>query len=524
MQRVLSARCRVLAKDIQKARRLSAANEMSKPLKSSASTASFGNNTGAPSSSNSPKKIKEEGSSSGSGDAAAMADAIAVEDAVGMEVETAAEVGVGVEELVEVKEEVGVEVGVGVKEEMGVEVGVGVGVELGVGVEELVEVKEEVGVEVGVGVGVEVGVGVKEEMGMKVGVGVGMEEVMDVKEEMGVEVGVGVGVKEEVGVEEVVGVKEEMGMEVGGGVEEVVGVKEETGVMEEMGVEMGVEMVDAKVESESKILSADDPSVGIPDTGTVGGILEEAETKVVGGGDRQFTSTQPNSPDYDELASMLNAHSPVPVSSLLDSSSNRIKIESMGIKSILEEISASNAEDEKELAGSLLSPALSSPLPPPSLEEMPPIIMSGEDLTEDLKRRDREAHTVQDRHSHSTPAPIIASSAVHGGSGLGGAAYMPAARCTDFTYAQTWMDIATQTLLIPDAHLQRDVLDALETLLRDAGRFFLCSLGEDDQQWDDFMKLQNVIQLNSSSHIQPLLFLCLFLLHLSPSKPRVWVL
>ena len=322
------------------------------------------------------------------------------------------------------------------------------------------------------------------------------------------------------------GVKEEMGVEVGVGVEEVAGV----GVTEEMGMEVGggvevaVALVDAKVESESKILSADDPSVGIPHTGAGGGIIEEAERKAVGGGDRQFASTQPNSPDYDELASMLNAHSPVPVSSLLDSSSNRIKIESMGIKSILEEISASNAEDEKELAGSLLSPALSSPLPPPPLEEVPPIIMTGEDLTEDLKRRDREAHTVQDRHSHSTPAPIVASLAVHGGSGMGSAAYMPAARCTDFTYAQTWMDIATHTLLIPDAHLQRDVLDALETLLRDAGRFFLCSLGEDDQQWDDFMKLQNVIQRNSSSHIQPLLFLCLFLLHLSTSKSRVWVI
>jgi hypothetical protein len=347
LQKVLCARCRVLGKDIQKARRLSAAHDMVRPMRASASSASFGNNTSAPSSSNSPKKVKEEGS--GSGDSKAAAD------------------------------------------------------------------------------------------------------------------------------------------------------------LEELAV------VDVKVESESKIHSADSASDSAPDLIKGEGTQEETEIKEEDDGNKQ--RTEPLSPDYDALASLMNAHSPVPVpapvSSLLDMSSSRIKLESMGIEDIFEEISASNVDEERKEEGEPASTPL-LPVPsgsPPTQEEVPPIIMSGEDLTEDLKRRDRESHTAQERHSHSTPAPLVASVAVNGGSGMGSVAYMPAARCTDLAYGQIWMDIASQALLIPDALLQRDVLDALETLLRDAGRFFLCGLGEDDQHWDDFIKLQNVISfLVYSSHIIPFLF------------------
>jgi hypothetical protein len=344
LQKVLCARCRVLGKDIQKARRLSAAHDMVRPMRASASSASFGNNASAPSSSNSPKKVKEEGSGSGDSKPA------------------------DVEELA---------------------------------------------------------------------------------------------------------------------------------------------VVDVILKSESKIHSADSASDSVPDLIKSEGTQEETEIKEDDDGNKQ--GIEPLSPDYDALASLMNAHSPVPVpappSSLLDMSSSRIKLESMGIEGILEEISASNIDEERkgesEPASTLLLPALS---PPPTQEEVPPIIMTGEDLTEDRKRRDRESHTAQERHSHSTPAPVIASVAVNGGSGMGSVAYMPAARCTDLAYGQIWMDIASQALLIPDALLQRDVLDALETLLRDAGRFFLCGLGEDDQHWDDFIKLQNVMSFLVYSSNMPFLF------------------
>jgi hypothetical protein len=330
LQKVLCARCRVLGKDIQKARRLSAANDMVRPVRASASSALLASNTAAPSSSYSPKKFKEEGSGSGNSTAA------------------------------------------------------------------------------------------------------------NAKE---------------------------------------------------------LAVVDVIVEPESKI-HIDSASDSVPDPSRIECTLDETEIKVEDDGDKQRTA--PLSPDYDALASMMNAHSPVPVpapvSSVLEMSSGRIRIESMGIKGILEEITASNGEEERkgesEPASTELLPVL--PSPPPQ-EEVPPIIMTGEDLTEDLKRRDRESHAAQEKISHSTPTPLIASVAVHGGSGMGSVAYMPAARCTDLAYGQTWMDIASQALLIPDAQLQRDVLDALETLLRDAGRFFLCGLGEDDENWDDFVQLQNVI-------------------------------
>ena len=69
---------------------------------------------------------------------------------------------------------------------------------------------------------------------------------------------------------------------------------------------------------------------------------------------------------------------------------------------------------------------------------------------------------------------------------------MPAPRCTSLALGLIWQDIASQTLTIPDTLLNREILDLLDSLLRDAGRFFLLDLGEDDCQWVEFMELQKV--------------------------------
>ena len=67
----------MLGKDIQKARRLSAAQELVKPMRASLSTASLKNETADAPSSNSPKKITDESSGSSSDAADADADAVA---------------------------------------------------------------------------------------------------------------------------------------------------------------------------------------------------------------------------------------------------------------------------------------------------------------------------------------------------------------------------------------------------------------------------------------------------------------
>lgn len=71
---------------------------------------------------------------------------------------------------------------------------------------------------------------------------------------------------------------------------------------------------------------------------------------------------------------------------------------------------------------------------------------------------------------------------------------MPAARCTDLNLGLLWRDIASQALTIPEPLIQREILDSLDSLLKDAGRFFLCDLGDEGQHWDEFMLLQKVIK------------------------------
>ena len=72
---------------------------------------------------------------------------------------------------------------------------------------------------------------------------------------------------------------------------------------------------------------------------------------------------------------------------------------------------------------------------------------------------------------------------------------MPAARCTDLNLGLLWRDIASQALTIPEPLIQREILDSLDSLLKDAGRFFLCNLGDEGQHWDEFMLLQKVIKI-----------------------------
>ena len=69
---------------------------------------------------------------------------------------------------------------------------------------------------------------------------------------------------------------------------------------------------------------------------------------------------------------------------------------------------------------------------------------------------------------------------------------MPAPRCVDFSLALIWQDIATQALTVPDNYQQKEIFDLLDLLLRDAGRFFSCTLGESDSKWIQFLELQKV--------------------------------
>ena len=98
------------------------------------------------------------------------------------------------------------------------------------------------------------------------------------------------------------------------------------------------------------------------------------------------------------------------------------------------------------------------------------------------------------------------------GSRSGSVTNMPIARCTDFALALLWSDIATQALSIPESLILRDTIEALDALLRDAGRFFSCHIGSVDEDkvgdkdkeresegfdvaednWDAFLQIQNV--------------------------------
>ena len=69
---------------------------------------------------------------------------------------------------------------------------------------------------------------------------------------------------------------------------------------------------------------------------------------------------------------------------------------------------------------------------------------------------------------------------------------VPVARCTDLALAQTWQEIATELLQVPESLLNQDTLTVIENNLRDAGRFFELDLGPDDQRWAEFMQLQQV--------------------------------
>ena len=69
---------------------------------------------------------------------------------------------------------------------------------------------------------------------------------------------------------------------------------------------------------------------------------------------------------------------------------------------------------------------------------------------------------------------------------------VPIPRCVDLSLALLWQDIASQALLIPDNYQQKETFDSLDQLLRDAGRFFSCDLGESDSRWQEFLNLQKV--------------------------------
>ena len=73
---------------------------------------------------------------------------------------------------------------------------------------------------------------------------------------------------------------------------------------------------------------------------------------------------------------------------------------------------------------------------------------------------------------------------------------VPIPRCVDLSLALLWQDIASQALLIPDNYQQKETFDSLDSLLRDAGRFFSCNLGESDSRWPEFLNLQKVHNRN----------------------------
>ena len=99
-------------------------------------------------------------------------------------------------------------------------------------------------------------------------------------------------------------------------------------------------------------------------------------------------------------------------------------------------------------------------------------------------------------HSHSqssyTPQTNGSSHASTTATITAGTPSVPVARCTDLALAQTWQEIATELLQVPESLLNQDTLTVIENNLRDAGRFFELDLGPDDQRWAEFMQLQQV--------------------------------
>jgi hypothetical protein len=68
----------------------------------------------------------------------------------------------------------------------------------------------------------------------------------------------------------------------------------------------------------------------------------------------------------------------------------------------------------------------------------------------------------------------------------------PAARCVDINLALKWLKLASELLSLPEGLIQRDAVEQLEGLLRDAGRFFEVHLGPNDERWSEFLDIQKV--------------------------------
>ena len=88
---------------------------------------------------------------------------------------------------------------------------------------------------------------------------------------------------------------------------------------------------------------------------------------------------------------------------------------------------------------------------------------------------------------------------------------VPIPRCVDFSLALLWQDIASQALLIPDNYQQKETFDSLDQLLRDAGRFYSCDLGEADTRWQEFLNLQKVLNYSFYIYSYKKIFSALYL-------------
>jgi hypothetical protein len=200
--------------------------------------------------------------------------------------------------------------------------------------------------------------------------------------------------------------------------------------------------------------------------------------------------------DYDELALLLETNSPLPVPNPLDSldiSAQAIRnmndinenlpptdtnLSGLDIELAISDIFSSTTDIESvETCQINPTPSINPPqIPldtPISLEAIPCTKISNSESV----KFNAEIKGAETREVNPVPVPPTT---------------MPAARCTDFSLALIWQDIASQTLLIPESLMQKEILDALDSLLRDAGRFYSCDLGENDERWGEYMELQKV--------------------------------
>jgi hypothetical protein len=203
--------------------------------------------------------------------------------------------------------------------------------------------------------------------------------------------------------------------------------------------------------------------------------------------------------DYDELALLLETNSPLPVPNPLDP----LDISAQAIRN-MDDINESLPPTDTNLSGLDIELAISdifssttdiesvetcqvNPTPsinPPQILVDTPISLEVVACTKisNPESVNAEIKGAETREVNPVPAPPTT---------------MPAARCTDFSLALIWQDIASQTLLIPESLMQKEILDALDSLLRDAGRFYSCDLGENDERWGEYMELQKVSTLFS---------------------------